>query len=130
MIIRIYHPYQKWEDFNFGMFEKTCFMDDHQMINDCKNLLACTEWLWEAMQFVAHNWKYSTEQNLSNLRRNRQAWLGQAACCFVHGAPEYTTKAAYNLLTERQQISANKVADEVISLWEERFFRDEKNLLV
>jgi hypothetical protein len=124
MITRVFHPYQKWEDHQFGMYQTTCFMDAQTMITDCEVLLGCPEWLWESMQFVAHNWTHAAEQNLSNVARNRQAWLGQAACCFVHGAPEYITKLAWNNLTKEKQDAANAVADEVIQLWEERFLRN------
>lgn len=119
-IIRIYHPFDVWEDHKLGMYQKKCFMDEHKMVSDCEVLLSCHQWLWESMQFVAHNWKYAAEHNLSNLNRNRQAWLGQAACCFTHGAPEYLTKEAWNNLTDEQRAAANKVADEVIALWESR----------
>jgi hypothetical protein len=121
MIERVYHPYIKWEDHEFGMYKKECFMDEQRMIKDCELLLRCPEWLWESMQFCSHQWKYSAEHNLTNVNRNRQAWLGQAACCFAHGAPEYLTKLAWNNLTQEQQKKANDVADEVIKDWEEKY---------
>lgn len=117
---RIFHPYNLWEDYEFGMYKTTAFMDQHQLAVECKNLLECKEWLWESMTFVSHNWHYAAEQNLTNLSRNRQAWLGQAACCFSHGAPEYVTKIAWNLLTAEKQAEANSVADEVIADWEDK----------
>lgn len=115
---RIYHRFELWEDNRYGMYEKTCFMDDHQMMIDCQVLLSCPEWLYEAMSQVTHSWFHSSEHNLSNSNRNRQAWLGQAACCIVHGAPEYLTKLAWHRLTAKQQAAANAVADEVIEVWE------------
>lgn len=120
MIEQIFHPFTKWEDNQFGMYKTTCFMDQHQMMSECYQLLSCPEWLWETMGFVTHHWRYSCEHFLSNLNRNRQAWLGQAACCFMHGAPEYITKMAWGMLTTEQQIAANKVADEIILDWEEK----------
>lgn len=119
-IERIYHPYFNWEDFQWGMYEKTCFMDDMVMAHDCASTLGCPEWLWEAMQYVSHNWIIAAEANLTNTGRNRRAWLGQAACCFVHGAPEYTTKIGWHFLSEAKQKAANTVADEVIAEWEEK----------
>lgn len=118
---QVFHNYNKWEDFKFGMYETTCFMDVQRMIEDCEALLGCPEWLWESMTFVSHNWGFSAEHNLTNLNRNRQAWLGQAACCFTHGAPEYVTKLAWNNLTEDERDTANKVADDVISDWENKY---------
>ena len=51
MIERIYHPYFNWEDFEFGMYEKTCYMDETQLMWECALLLKCPEWLWESMQY-------------------------------------------------------------------------------
>jgi hypothetical protein len=120
---RIYHRYETWEDYNNGMYKKICFMDQSGLVQQCKDLLACPQWLYESMVFVSLNWSNSAEHNLTNTNRNRQAWLGQSACCFTHGAPEYITKIAWNNLDPKQQNEANKVADSVIAPWEERFNR-------
>lgn len=118
---QIFHNYKTWEDYKFGMYENIAFMDDEPLIRQCIDVLSCPEWLWECMTFVSHNWRFSAEQNLTNLSRNRQAWLGQASCCWINGAPEYITKLAWNRLTEKQQNKANQVADEVIKDWEEKY---------
>jgi hypothetical protein len=123
-IERIYHQYDMWEDFMEGMYKKTCFMDEHQMAADCEAILSCPQWLEESMKFVAFNWVRAAEHNLTNMARNRQAWLGQAACCFALGAPEYLTKEAWGRLTEAQQKAANDVADYVIEMWEQRHKRN------
>ena len=121
---RIYHNFKKWEDNENGMYKKTCFMDEQKMIYDCAILLRSQEWLYEAMSQVTHFWFYSSEHNLTNINRNRQAWLGQAACCLVHGAPEYLTKIAWNdFLNEKSRKEANKIADETIAIWEEKHMR-------
>lgn len=134
MIERIYHSYDKWEDYQHGMYDTTVrFMDEQTLIHECEVMLKCPGWLYESMHFVTSNWFYGCEQHLSNLHRNRQAWLGQAACCLLHGAPEYITKKAWHNLSEAQQAAANKVADEVIEDWEERhqrgFFKWQKEEL-
>lgn len=121
MIERVFHPYNQWEDFKMGMYEKTCFMDDESMVVNCMATLSCPELLWECMQFVSHNWGKSAEHNLTNYSRNRQAWLGQAACCFLDGAPEYLVKQAWGRLSPQKQVDANKVADEVIEEWEWKY---------
>ena len=111
MIQRIFHPFEKWEDYLWGMYEKTCYMDETRLTHECAQLLSCPPWLYETMIFVSQNWFYSAEHSLTNLNRNRQAWLGQAACNMAHGAPEYITKLAWNnLLTANQQNAANQVA--------------------
>lgn len=120
-IERVFHPYTKWEDYRWGMYEVTCFMDQERMIHDCEMTLRCPEWLWECMTFVSHNWGHAAEHNLTNLHRNRQAWLGQAACNMIHGAPEYVTKLAWNRLDTESQTKANAVADDVIKDWENKY---------
>lgn len=129
---RVFHPFTKWEDLQMGMYEKTCFMDDTSMVEAAGATLGCPNLLWECMQFVSHNWAHSAEHNLTNVKRNRQAWLGQAACCFIDGAPEYLTKLAWNNLTDEQRNKANIVADEVIQEWEwkykQRYFPWQKPL--
>lgn len=121
MIERVFHPFHLWEDYKMGMYEKTCFMDDESMVRACEATLSCPELLWECMQFVSHNWGHAAEHNLTNLNRNRQAWLGQAACCFIDGAPEYLVKRAWNNLSAEKQRAANAVADEVIKEWEWKY---------
>lgn len=120
-IERVYHPFTIWEDYKYGMYESVCFMDAQVLIRECEMTLKCPEWLRESMQFVSHNWLYAAENNLTNTHRNRQAWLGQAACCFSHSAPEYITKLAWKNLSEIEQKRANDVADSVIQEWEEKF---------
>ena len=119
-IERIYHPYDSWEDFKNGMYKTTCYMDPQPLITECEDMLKCKEYLWESMNYVTHHWKLASQHNLTNMHRNRQAWIGQAACCFAHGAPEYITKLAWNNLNPSEQDVANKVADEVIQDWEEK----------
>lgn len=89
-----------------------------ELIQKARDLLSDPERLLKSMRIVAHQWPNSAEVNLTNRGRNRQAWLGQAACALESGAPESLTKAAWRQLTESQRIEANKVADIVINEWE------------
>ena len=118
---RVYFPYDEWECFKSGMYEtKVKFLDPEQLVNECEQMLRCPNYLWESMMFVTHNWPKAAHQHLSNEARNRQAWLGQAACSWAHGAPEFITKRAWNQLDGKAQEAANKVADEVILDWESK----------
>lgn len=119
---RIYSNYKLWEDFKNGMYETTCYMDSSMLAQECAQTLSCPEWLEESMMFCIINWPVSTAQHLSNKHRNRQAWLGQAACCMVHGAPEYVTKQGWHMLSELDQKRANKVADKCIEFWEKQIW--------
>ena len=121
MIKRYFYPYTEWECFKNGMYDTTTRrMDQHQLITDCETMLKCPQYLRESMLFVTHNWLRASHQHLSNEARNRRAWLGQAANCWAHGAPEFVTKIAWNLLTASDQSAANATADDVISDWEEK----------
>jgi hypothetical protein len=70
------------------------------------------------MQAVVREWKHSAEVNMSNIGCNRQAWLGQAACCYATGAPDFVTKMAWRSLTDEQRAAANQAADNVIKEWD------------
>ncbi len=117
---RTFHHHDKWEDHKAGMYAITC---DNQSgaIQRAKQLLSNPYMLETYMRAAATFWTFSAEHNLSCISRNRQAWLGQAACCYFAGCPEYTTKMAWRLLTDKQRDEANAVADKIIEEWEERY---------
>lgn len=111
---RIYHPFNLWEDFQNGMYE----MGEHEGLEEAKTLLSNPDELKKIMIIVCGEWIYSGEVNLSNRSRNRQAWLGQAACSYNSKTTEEVTRIAWGELTDQQREDANKVADEVIARWE------------
>lgn len=114
---KIYHPFWLWEDHAHDMFKQECA--DELAYKKAQRLLSDPEEFRIVANKVIREWKCSTEMNLSNLSRNRQAWLGQAACCYAYGVPEFMTKYGWRFLTEEQQAKANAVADEVIKYWED-----------
>lgn len=115
---RIYHPYQKWECYQNGMYDQSKD-NDLSLIEKSKNLLSDKQATLEAMTFVIENWKNSCEHYLTDLSSNRRSWLGQAACCFEHGASDQATCKAWWQLTDQQRFIANAVADTVINEWEQ-----------
>ena len=58
---------------------------------------------------VITEWKRSCEHYLTNEKMNRIAWMGQTAICIYSGIPS-KFRGGYNLLTEKQQILADKAA--------------------
>lgn len=74
----------------------------------------------QAMSRVIHEWKYSCEQNLTDLGMNRRAWIGHAAVCLELGIPEHITRKAWSYLSFEQQRLANAQADRNIYLWEQK----------
>jgi len=114
---RIYHPFWLWEDHKNDMFRQECA--DELAYRKAIVLLSNPEEFRKVAQKVINEWKFSTQMNLSNRSRNRQAWLGQASCCYAYGVPEFMTKHGWRFLSEEQQKAANEVADEVIKYWED-----------
>lgn len=112
-----YYHFEEWEDFKNGMYATTCLKTDKCLKKAV--LLLSNPYLCEKyMQKAVSIWQKSALHNLSNYSRNRRAWLGQAACCFFSGTPEYLTKQAWWLLTDKQRDKANHIADQVIRKWE------------
>lgn len=115
---RIYHHFEKWEDWKHGFFS-TCSPNlEFDLADNAYALLSNCDLLRNAMLSVIEKWPRAAEVNLSHNSGNRQAWLGQGACCLTDGVPADVTKLAWHRLTEQQQNEANGVADEIIALWE------------
>lgn len=115
---RIYHHFEKWEDWRDGLYATRINTADEILTIRAARLLSDPVMLDIAMAKAVLLWRNSAEQNLSNKNRNRQAWLGQAACCITCGAPEHLTKAAWHRLSLAEQMAANAVADKILSEWD------------
>ena len=118
---RIYHHYNLWEDCKNGILENNFSeLEEEELTIKAKELLCDKEEFYKIALKVITEWKYSSEQNLSNTSRNRQAWIGQASCCYKCKVPEYITKYAWRLMTFEEQEQANRIADKIISIWEDK----------
>lgn len=118
---RIYHPYWVWEDFKNGLYDQEKMYSEQEeflLANKGKELLSHLDEFEQVALKVISEWKNASEQNLTNISRNRQAWIGQASCCYKLKIPERITKLGWRLLTYEQQIEANKIADKIIKIWE------------
>lgn len=115
---RIFHPYEEWEDYQYGLYRLPSTQDSAHQVDLSKSLLSMPTVFFNVALQMMQEWKIATAVNLSNRSRNRQAWIGQASCCFNHKASESQTKEAWWMLNQEQQAAANKVADEIIELWE------------
>ena len=117
-MIRIFHPYTEWEDFKHGLYRLPSCQDSPHQVELSKILLSTPTEFYNVALAMIQGWKVSADVNLSNRSRNRQAWIGQASCCFNHKSSEQQTKDAWWMLTEEQRMEANKIADEIIEIWE------------
>jgi len=119
-IDRIWHNYNKWEDYKSGLYASR--KESEIGIQSSYNLLSSPYDLFVNMVKVTGEWKNATEFNLSNRSSNRRAWLGWSACCYKHGANDDETKAAWRMLDKQQQEKANAVATAVIETWEQSYY--------
>lgn len=118
---RVWHRYEKWEDYKYGMWRSTETSEKESLIARVLELMNNTEKFKAAMKRVIFEWPISSEHNLSNQNANRQAWIGQAACSIELFSPEDVTRHCWGLLDTKTQDKANKVADQVIGEWETRY---------
>lgn len=118
-IRRQFAHYSGWEDWRAGLYRMPRSSEQVDAVY-AASLLAVADDLRAAMLGVIDEWPVSAAVNLSHVARNRQAWLGQAACCYSVGVPELITKFGWHLLTDELRAEANAVADEVIVEWEVR----------
>jgi hypothetical protein len=130
---QIYHPYWLWEDYKNGFYNIEITYsetEEYALAIQARDLLADSERFNEVALKVISEWKYAAEVNLSNTARNRQAWLGQASCCYELKIPDYITKYGWRMLTPEQQTKANQIADSVIEKWEGMICQKDTSLLM
>jgi hypothetical protein len=125
---QIYEHYEKWEDYKSGMYNLNDVIDKDKKVIGAINLLSNQIEFYDSMKKLLNLWKVSVDVNLSNKNQNRKAWLGAAACMFVHNTPEYLTRIAWNLLNKDVQEKANNVADKIILEYERTNFGIYKDL--
>lgn len=110
---KFYH-YTMWEDFQNGMYNEEK-EGRAERVQQAVSLLSDLPLLYVQMSRVTHEWRYATEQNLTNNGINHQAFLGQTACSIWKGIKEDETREAWGKLTCEQRYAANRVADKVFS---------------
>ena len=115
---RKYHPYLKWEDFQFGMWRKIKDKKEEEFfLKQAVDLTGDNKKYGEFMLLVAKEWKYSCEHNLTDPTLNKLAFIGHAACCLATGCPEYITRKAWWILSKEQRDLANNEAENAIKFW-------------
>jgi hypothetical protein len=115
-LLEIWHPYWLWECFKNGMWDRR--KKDMSIIKKCAALLSDPDLCRASMVDALNSYPISAEQHLTK-PTGRNPWIGQAACCSALKATEEETRIAWNFyMTQDQQDSANRIADDVISEWE------------
>lgn len=114
-----------WEDYRHGLYSP--FMHPDRQAASA-GLLRDPDHFREVACEMLRAWPNSAYHNLSNMWSGRNAWLGQASCCYSHGATAADTRAAWGTLTQIEQRLANEVARCVRAEWE-RSTRDAQAVL-
>lgn len=121
MIKRIYHPYEKWEDYKAGFYDNISGEKKKELLLKVVELFSSKKLTKKYMQKVINEWTYSCEHNLSNYSMNRIAYLGQSACCLFAGIPSTITMEGWNMVSKENRDIADKIADKLIQNWEKEY---------
>ena len=117
-IERIYHSWEKWEDYKAGFYDNISGSNKKEMIDKVVEMFSSKDLTEKYMDKVIHNWFYSCEQNLTNNGMNKIAYIGQAACCLYFGIPATVTMEAWSKVDEAHQMEANEIAIKKLNEWE------------
>lgn len=115
---RIYHHYEKWEDWKAGFYNACSGKIKEEKISKVIEMFNNEFLTRKFMLKVIDEWVYSCEHNLSNLSLNRIAYIGQAACCLYSEIPCSVTMEAWSLLSKEVQDRSDLIANEILTLWE------------
>lgn len=121
----VYHHYEKWEDYQNGMYNEVKEGRKERVLK-AKELLCDTDKLYIYMKRVSQEWKHACEQTFTQ-NYNHQAFLGQCACNIYADIKEDETREAWGLLTNEQRYKANSVADRVFEEWKRKYEEDKPN---
>lgn len=124
---RVYHHYEKWEEYHNKMWEGRSKEEEAELLEKAIKFTGNAELYGQYMIKVIREWPISCEQNLTATGVNKQAWIGHAACCIALGCPEHVTRRAWHQLTQEQQDKANAKADIAIATWQKEYRRRKIN---
>ena len=117
-MIRIYVPYNEWEDWLNGMWRRLPKEEDSEWVDMAIEFTGDHIRYGEAMKLVVNAWPRTMLNSLTNISINRRAFLGHCACSYAFNCPEYITRIAWGKLNDKQRYLADKVAHETIKEYE------------
>ena len=124
---RYFYHYKFWECWKYGLYKTN--RKDETIINNCAKILQSVDFCDTAFSNVLVNWPISSKVHLSNKSINRQAWIGHASFCILHGANENEGIAAWWKCTKEQQDRANSIADFYIKKFEMEYMPNAKKII-
>ncbi len=107
------NPWDEWEDYQAGLYEKRPV--DESKITDSVELLSNPDEFYEVAREMIREWDNSARQNLYLSVTGRQAWVGQASCCYHHGATAEETRQAWGKMSSSAQFMADGAANRAIN---------------
>lgn len=114
-----------WEDYRAGMYGTDMNLT---LLDMSAELLRDPARFHETAREMLREWPNAAVHNLTHMWSGRNAWVGQAACCYSHGATSVTTRHAWGTLTDNEQRRANDIAKGLRDEWE-RGVRDAQTVL-
>jgi len=114
---RIYHHYEKWEEVDSGMWDKASADAERELLSKAIDFTGNAELYGSFMLKIIEDWPFSCEQAFTNPSMNHLAWVGHAACCLAIGCPEYITRRAWGVLSQKQKDEANEKATNAVYRW-------------
>ncbi len=117
VLMRVYKPYWKWEDYQNGMWRKVSPQEEKKFLDWAIVFTSDHKKYGKAMSHVIELWTETMLHNLTNQSINRRAFLGHCACCYESGCPEYIVRRAWKELTEQQRVLADNEAEIRIDNW-------------
>ena len=103
--------WNEWEDYQAGLYRSQGAIRPEKFVASL-SLLSDGEQFSEVAREMIREWPVAAAHNLA-LPSGKRAWIGQAACCYAHGATGDETRYAWGRLSNQVQIAANRVADTV-----------------
>lgn len=120
---RFWCSYLELEEYHAGMWRHAPATKERTMIAQSVALLRDETAFSAALSRVCSEWPVSCLAEFTS-PGNHLAWLGCAACCLAHGAPESLTRRAWWKLTNQQRDTANRVASDSILSWTKKHLHD------
>jgi hypothetical protein len=127
---RVYHRYEKWEDFEAGMWRLVPRHEGDDLLAKAVEFTGDADLYGSYMMRVVREWPISCEHNLTNEGMNRLAWIGHSACAMAFRCPEYITRKAWGMLSDDQRNRANGVAATALASWLHRYLGDPRQMLL
>lgn len=109
--------WNRWEDWLAGMYGTESTVAN---VRAARGLLCDPDAFMEAAREMVREWPTAAVHNLTHLWTGRNAWVGQATCCYSLNITGTATREAWGSMTLDQQRAANEVATQVRIEWERR----------